>query len=864
MKARVTVLLSAILVLTACLQASPATAAVGSPGTSVYATGQPTAAPDTVATSTPHEMGMKFRSDVAGKVTGVRFYKGVGNTGTHTGKLWSKNGTRLASVRFYGESASGWQSATFSTPVSILANTTYVVSVYMPRGHFSIQENAFSSNINNGSMHGLANGVDGSNGVYNYGGAGFPTSSWHSSSYFVDATFAPTVTPTTTTTAAPTTTTTAPTTTTSTSTTTTAAPTTTTTAAPTTTTTEAPTTTTTEAPTTTTTTEAPTTTTTTTTEAPTTTTTAAPTTTTTTTTAPPTTTTSTTSTTTTTTAPPVTNQTVVGAASTTNYSYPSNALFVATNGSDANNGTINAPFATLSKALATVSSGGTIVVRGGTYHQSAATSRAAIVQSFPGEYVMFDGSIPVTNFTSESTYWVATGWTAEFSRVNSGSSSLITSAAPYAGWPDQVFYDGAALKQVGSVGELGAGKFYIDQAADKLYIGSNPSGHSVAASDLMTGFTANGHTGTQLKGIHFRRYATPVNTIAAVRAWSDNMVVENVSVEDSAYAGISAIGNNVTVRNSTMSRIGNTGGQAHKANGTVWSRNIMDHNNTELFNVSWEAGGHKITKSRNAIFEDNVISGNYGNGFWLDQCGAYMTFRRNTVVDNQRSGVMLELSAFLSVNGNLIARNGRYGLYSNDSNDITAWNNTIVDNATDVYLLDDYTRTITDLGSSDWDNRYPIPDPLFAWSSKNNYLSNNNIGDNGASEPWSSASFVTYDDNANGFSYVGQNNRLNRNAYWQRSSTSASNFSLFDNYPSGVISSSNFTNHKNNTGQDLNSLSAVGGTNPFASGAGSSIRSSVSSGGATIPANVATDTGLPAGSTAIGIPSTVGIPVAAG
>ncbi len=39
------------------------------------------------------ELGVKFRSDVAGQVTGVRFYKGTGNTGTHVGNLWSSTGT---------------------------------------------------------------------------------------------------------------------------------------------------------------------------------------------------------------------------------------------------------------------------------------------------------------------------------------------------------------------------------------------------------------------------------------------------------------------------------------------------------------------------------------------------------------------------------------------------------------------------------------------------------------------------------------------------------------------------------------------------------------------------------------------------
>ena len=35
------------------------------------------------------ELGVKFRSDVAGYITGIRFYKGAGNTGTHVGHLWT-------------------------------------------------------------------------------------------------------------------------------------------------------------------------------------------------------------------------------------------------------------------------------------------------------------------------------------------------------------------------------------------------------------------------------------------------------------------------------------------------------------------------------------------------------------------------------------------------------------------------------------------------------------------------------------------------------------------------------------------------------------------------------------------------------
>src|SRR5205814_3520428 len=96
------------------------------------------------------EVGVKFRSSVAGSVTGIRFYKGSGNTGTHVGHLWTRGGTLLASATFTGESATGWQQVSFATPVSIAADTTYIASYYAPAGHYAVDEYNFESSYTNG------------------------------------------------------------------------------------------------------------------------------------------------------------------------------------------------------------------------------------------------------------------------------------------------------------------------------------------------------------------------------------------------------------------------------------------------------------------------------------------------------------------------------------------------------------------------------------------------------------------------------------------------------------------------------------------------------------------------------------------
>ncbi len=45
--------------------------------------------------TSPIELGLRFKSDVAGKVSGVRFYKSQANQGTHLGRLWSAAGALL-------------------------------------------------------------------------------------------------------------------------------------------------------------------------------------------------------------------------------------------------------------------------------------------------------------------------------------------------------------------------------------------------------------------------------------------------------------------------------------------------------------------------------------------------------------------------------------------------------------------------------------------------------------------------------------------------------------------------------------------------------------------------------------------------
>ncbi|MCY2687940.1 N,N-dimethylformamidase beta subunit family domain-containing protein, partial [Salinimicrobium sp. TH3] len=139
---------------------------------------------------TPIQLGMKFRSNVDGVVTGVRFYKQVGDPGIHIGQLYNPAGVVLAQATFSNESDSGWQQVNFPDPVEITAETTYIISYHSSDGYYTVSDSGFEQAIVNGPLRGLGSGEDGPNGVYRYSAVPtFPFNSFLSSNYWVDVVF---------------------------------------------------------------------------------------------------------------------------------------------------------------------------------------------------------------------------------------------------------------------------------------------------------------------------------------------------------------------------------------------------------------------------------------------------------------------------------------------------------------------------------------------------------------------------------------------------------------------------------------------------------------------------------------------------
>ena len=100
----------------------------------------------------PLTLGVRFSSTAAEPSPGSGSTSRPGNTGTHTGTLFTAAGAQLATVTFANESTSGWQTAYFNQPIAMTADTEYIMAYKSTTGSYSATVNGFGSGLSVGNL----------------------------------------------------------------------------------------------------------------------------------------------------------------------------------------------------------------------------------------------------------------------------------------------------------------------------------------------------------------------------------------------------------------------------------------------------------------------------------------------------------------------------------------------------------------------------------------------------------------------------------------------------------------------------------------------------------------------------------------
>ncbi|MFT3942578.1 MAG: right-handed parallel beta-helix repeat-containing protein [Ancrocorticia sp.] len=406
------------------------------------------------------------------------------------------------------------------------------------------------------------------------------------------------------------------------------------------------------------------------------------------------------------------------------YPYPANAIFVRAAGNTSGSGTQANPYGSLAKALSVAPTGSTIVLRGGTYHESVTVPfyRKLTIQPYPGEAVWLDGAETFSSWAQSGSAW-RTKWTYDFDNrvshtVGKHEEWFVNPAYPASRYPEQVWIDGRKLTQVLSLSQVREGTFFVDGTNDWLYIGTNPSGKKVEASTLQQALKIQGE-GTTVRGIGVKRYAAHLALMGTVSSQVANIRLENMVITDNSMVGLSGwnpnqVWNKLTVTNNGLLGIG-----AGNADGLKITNSLVSGNNSERFNTEPVAGGIKITRSKNVSVTGTVAERNIAStGIWFDEWNQGVVAANNVSVDNGQYGIEVEVSDNAVVAGNYLLRNGGAGIYVLGTSNASVWNNSITGEA---------GRPIYNYQDNRKGSRTDVPIDLRNLSIKNNVV---NLGTN--------------------------------------------------------------------------------------------------------------------------------------
>ena len=409
------------------------------------------------------------------------------------------------------------------------------------------------------------------------------------------------------------------------------------------------------------------------------------------------------------------------------YAVPSGAVFARAAGNSSGSGTQASPYGSLAKAISAARSGQTIVLRGGTYHESVEVpaGKKLTIQSYPGEAVWLDGAETLSSWQQSGTRW-RTKWTYDFeNRVshtrNKHEEWFVNSAYPASRYPEQVWVAGKKLTQVLSLNEVREGTFYVDGKNDWIYIGVNPSGKKVEASTLQQAMTIQG-VGTTVRGIGVKRYADHLALMGAVSSQVANVNLENLVISDNSTVGLygwnpGQVWNKLTVTNNGLLGIG-----ASQADRLKITNSLAAGNNSERFNYKPVAGGIKITRSVDVSVTGTVAERNIDStGIWFDEWNRGIVAANNVSVDNGQYGIEVEVSDNAVVAGNYLLRNAGAGVYVLGGSNVSLWNNSITaESGRAIYAREDSRKG----------TRSDVPMDLRNLTVKNNVV---NLGTNNCS-----------------------------------------------------------------------------------------------------------------------------------
>lgn len=271
---------------------------------------------------------------------------------------------------------------------------------------------------------------------------------------------------------------------------------------------------------------------------------------------------------------------------------------------------------------------------------------------FAFDTALSDGQILAiknTGLAGDILSWYATGWSSD---------------------PNQVFEDGVRLAEVANKVDLTTGTWWWDDPNDRVYIRTtgddDPSGYTVEISARDYNITASGPDYITIDGLTLKN-AREKNIFTSNA--STNWTVQNTTATYAYSRGIHFGGGSIDalIDSCIVSYAGQTGIEPEAqmiVRDSEIHHNAIINQGTGAGIHAYGTGGREDILIENNYLHDNgpaALTGNMtGIGIWIDGRGGTpgyqtsATIIRYNLIENDKTGIMLEIVSNASVYGNVI------------------------------------------------------------------------------------------------------------------------------------------------------------------------------------------------------------------
>lgn len=359
------------------------------------------------------------------------------------------------------------------------------------------------------------------------------------------------------------------------------------------------------------------------------------------------------------------------------------------------------------------------------------------------------GSVAVSSFTQQGSYWVAS-LPDVYSNVSS-QNGICLSGYIGCNLPEDLFFDDKVFQRLPSLSGVVSGKWYWDLSAGKVYLADNPVGHTIDVSVRSRAFAGNSSSVT-IKGMIIEKFAEQaIYARVSGAQWSQNWVISGNTLRFNHLSAV-ALGDGTQVLNNKICDNGKLGISGGGDNDLIENNEICRNNYAGYLQ---NRGGAKFDTAINLVVRGNYVHHNRGVGLHTDSGSLNTLYENNHTTENEGPGIDHEVSHAATIRNNLVENDA-----NNPRGSTLTWGAGIWIYASDN--VDVYGNTVTNSMNGIGGNQTLRNDTLGT-----HYLSNLSVHDNFITQQTGTAAGIIANTDSHYYPMVFTqwNNHFDNNTY---------------------------------------------------------------------------------------------------